>query len=162
VPETEPLFNNFAAFNLGIPKNDDIPFLYENKPDQYGVNPNPQGPSFIDYGLGAFLSDSPGVGQINPNNNWKRYEPQSNGKFQTATIRNVDKRPYPGFVKSYFHNGYMKSLKEVAENREDETTMPPITNRRRISFISSKAFSSLPLQAELTNFCARTGSLHSG
>ncbi|MGA8029916.1 MAG: cytochrome c peroxidase, partial [Bryobacteraceae bacterium] len=37
VPETEPLFADFAAFNLGLPKNDDIPFLYESKPDKYGV-----------------------------------------------------------------------------------------------------------------------------
>ncbi|MBV8478191.1 MAG: cytochrome C [Acidobacteria bacterium] len=113
VPDTEPLFTDFAAFNLGLPKNDDNPYLYEDKPDNYGVNPNPQGPSYIDLGLGAFLSDMPGVGQLNPNNRWKRFEPASNGKFQTATIRDVDKRPYPGFVKAYFHNGFVKSLKDV-------------------------------------------------
>jgi len=29
------------------------------------------------------------------------------------TLRNVDKRPYPGFVKAYGHNGYFKSLEEI-------------------------------------------------
>jgi cytochrome c peroxidase len=113
VPETEPLFTDFAAFNIGLPKNDDIPYLYESKPDKYGVNPNPMGTSYTDFGLGAFLSNGPGVGAINPNNNWKPYEPRSNGKFQAATIRDVDKRPYPTFVKAYFHNGFVKSLKDV-------------------------------------------------
>lgn len=112
-PEAEPWFTDFAAFNLGLPKNDDIPYLYEDKPDKYGVNPNPMGPSYTDFGLGAFLSDLPGVGTINPNNNWKQYEPKSDGKFQTATTRDVDKRPCPTFVKAYFHNGVIKDLKTV-------------------------------------------------
>jgi len=30
-----------------------------------------------------------------------------------STLRNVDKRPRPDFVKAYMHNGYFKSLKEV-------------------------------------------------
>jgi cytochrome c peroxidase len=124
VPETEPLFTDFAAFNLGLPKNDDIPYLYESTSDKYGVTPNPQGPSYTDFGLGAFLSDSPGVGTINPNNFWKPFEPQSNGKFQTATVRDVDKRPYPGFVKAYFHNGSMKSLKEVVHFYNTRDVLP--------------------------------------
>lgn len=43
--------------------------------------PNPQGPATTDTGLGAFLADSPGVGQVNPNYHWKEYETQANGKF---------------------------------------------------------------------------------
>jgi cytochrome c peroxidase len=35
------------------------------------------------------------------------------GRFQTPTLRNVDKRPYPSFVKAYGHNGYFKSLKSI-------------------------------------------------
>ncbi len=35
------------------------------------------------------------------------------GKHKVPTLRNVDKRPYPGFVKAYGHNGYFKSLKEI-------------------------------------------------
>ncbi|MBV9498657.1 MAG: hypothetical protein JO138_04735 [Acidobacteriaceae bacterium] len=113
VPETEPLFTDFAAFNLGLPKNDDIPFLYEDKPDKYGVTPNPQGPSYTDRGLGDFLRNAPSTGQINPKNRWMKFAEQSDGKFQTATVRDADKRPYPAFVKSYFHNGVIKDLKTL-------------------------------------------------
>ena len=35
------------------------------------------------------------------------------GKAQVPTLRNVDKRPYSGFVKSYGHNGFFKSLEEI-------------------------------------------------
>jgi cytochrome c peroxidase len=128
VPDTEPLFTDVAAFNLGLPKNDDIPYLYENKPDKYGVTPNSQGPSARDTGLGSFLSDQPGVGTINPNNAWKQYASQSTGKFQTATIRDVDKRPSPQFVKAYFHNGTMKSLKQVVHFYNTRDVLPKCTS----------------------------------
>jgi cytochrome c peroxidase len=35
------------------------------------------------------------------------------GKQKVPTLRNVDKRPGPGFVKAYGHNGYFKSLKGI-------------------------------------------------
>ena len=35
------------------------------------------------------------------------------GKHKVPTLRNVDKRPSPDFVKAYGHNGYFKSLKEI-------------------------------------------------
>ena len=35
------------------------------------------------------------------------------GKHKVPTLRNVDKRPYPEFVKAYGHNGYFKSLEEI-------------------------------------------------
>jgi cytochrome c peroxidase len=35
------------------------------------------------------------------------------GKQKVPTLRNVDKRPYSEFVKSYGHNGYFKSLKGI-------------------------------------------------
>ena len=40
------------------------------------------------------------------------YEPEL-GKHKVPTLRNVDKRPAPGFVKAFMHNGYFKSLKDV-------------------------------------------------
>jgi cytochrome c peroxidase len=49
----------------------------------------------------------------NPNPDWVVLAPQFDGKFRVPTLRNVDLRPYPGFVKAYMHNGYLKSLKEV-------------------------------------------------
>jgi cytochrome c peroxidase len=33
--------------------------------------------------------------------------------MKVPTLRSVDKRPYPGFVKSYMHNGYFTSLETV-------------------------------------------------
>ena len=67
----------FAAFNLGLPKNDDIPSWYENEPDKYGVTPNPQGTYYIDNGLGDFLRNAPGTGAINPNNDWMKFAAQN-------------------------------------------------------------------------------------
>lgn len=119
VPETEPLFTDFQAFNLGLPRNTHIPFYYESKPDKYGVTPNPMGFAYIDHGLGDFLR-SP----VNPNSSWEKYAQASDGKFQTATARDVDKRPYPGFVKAYFHNGVLKSLKEVVHFYNTRDVLP--------------------------------------
>jgi hypothetical protein len=39
--------------------------------------------------------------------------PQFDGLFKAPGLRNVDQRPYPGFVRSYMHNGVFKSLEEV-------------------------------------------------
>jgi len=45
-------------------------------------------------------------------------------KFQVSTLRNVDKRPRPDFVKAYMHNGYFKSLKEVVHFYNTRDTLP--------------------------------------
>ena len=65
---------------------------------------------FIDDGVGLFLSGQSGV---LPNSDWAQYTQNFNGKMQVSTVRNVDMRPYPTFVKAFMHNGYLKSLKEV-------------------------------------------------
>jgi cytochrome c peroxidase len=44
--------------------------------------------------------------------------------FQTATLRNVDKRPRPDFIKEYMHNGYLKSLKEVVHFYNTSQALP--------------------------------------
>jgi cytochrome c peroxidase len=101
----EPLFTDFAAENLGIPPNP------EDSP----------GPHKPDLGVGAFLANR----DQNPNfAEWSRYAPRYMGKFQTATLRNVDMRPYPEFVKAYTHNGYFKSLKEVVHFYNTRDTLP--------------------------------------
>jgi hypothetical protein len=41
------------------------------------------------------------------------YAPENDGKHRTVTLRNVDKRPSPDFVKSFGHNGYFKDLMMV-------------------------------------------------
>jgi cytochrome c peroxidase len=101
-----PLFTDFTAVNIGSPRNDDLPFLYENKPDPYGYVSNPDGPSFVDNGVGAFLQ-----GSTDPA--WNQLAPSFMGTFQVATARNADRRPYASFVKAYTHNGFFKSLKEL-------------------------------------------------
>jgi len=111
VADAAPLFTDFTSSNLGLPKNPSIPYYYESTPDQYGFVANPQGLNFVDLGVGAFLSGAQGTPV--PDQSWVQYAPSFNGKMQVPTLRNVDQLPYPGFVKAYMHNGYLKSLKEV-------------------------------------------------
>jgi cytochrome c peroxidase len=105
-----PLFTDFTSSNLGVPRNPKNPFYYQNKPDAYGFTPNPEGLSFIDFGVGSFLSRKSGD---LPNSEWAQYAKNFDGKMQVITLRNIDMRPYATFVKAYMHNGYLKSLKEV-------------------------------------------------
>jgi cytochrome c peroxidase len=121
--DVAPLFTDFTANNIGLPQNLALPYYCESKPDQFGYTPNPLGFAFIDLGLGAFLN---GTGAApNPNTlQWKQLAPLFNGTFQTATLRNVDKRPTPTFVKEYMHNGYLKSLKEVVHFYNTSQALP--------------------------------------
>jgi cytochrome c peroxidase len=118
-----PLFTDFTANNIGLPKNLALPYYCENKPDQYGYTANPAGLGYVDLGLGGFLN---GTGAApNPNTlQWKQLAPQFNGMFQDPTVRNVDKRPRPDFVKEYDHNGYIKSLKEQVHFYNTSQVLP--------------------------------------
>lgn len=92
-----PLFTDFTYDNLGIPRNPANPFY--NEPDW-----NPEGPSWVDLGLGGFFKafgydESVYAAEI--------------GKHKVPTLRNVALSPYKGFVKAYTHNGYFKSLEEL-------------------------------------------------
>jgi cytochrome c peroxidase len=115
-----PLFTDFTSANTGIPKNLAIPYYCESKPDQYGFTFNPQGFSATDLGVGAMLS-----GPNNPNPaQWRALAPLYNGKFQVPTLRNVDLRPRPDFIKAYMHNGYLKSLAEVVHFYNTSQALP--------------------------------------
>jgi cytochrome c peroxidase len=113
-PGEEPLFTDFTASNLGVPRNSGLQIYYEGRPDQRGYTPNLAGAAYLDMGVGSFLrtlqSDS---GQMNPDSEWIGLGPKFEAKFQVPTLRNVDMRPTPSFLKAYMHNGYFKSLKEV-------------------------------------------------
>lgn len=86
-----PLFTDFTYDNLGVPKNPENPvYAYD--------------PGFVDLGLGGFLMAAGFPEEV--------YAPEM-GKVKVPTLRNVDLRPYPGFVKSYGHNGYFKSLESI-------------------------------------------------
>jgi cytochrome c peroxidase len=123
--DAAPLFTDFTSSNLGLPKNTSIPYYFENKPDQFGFVANPMGMAYVDLGVGAFLSGA--QGSPVPDKEWMQLAPQFDGKMQVPTVRNVDQRPYPGFVRSYMHNGYLKSLKEVVHfyNTRDNVCATP-------------------------------------
>ena len=93
-----PLFTDFTYDNLGIPKNPDNPFYYISE------EWNPDGEDWIDPGLGGFLATVPTYSD-RASDNW--------GKHKVPTLRNVDKRPYPEFVKAYGHNGFFKTLYDI-------------------------------------------------
>ena len=122
--DVAPLFTDFTSANIGTPQNYALPFLYENKADQFGYIANTAGINYLDLGVGAFLvnlslpvlldesDNNIGTGR-NPNPAWAILAPNFNGKVQVPTCRDVDLRPRPTFVKAYTHNGYFKSLKAL-------------------------------------------------
>ena len=124
-PGEEPLFTDFTASNLGVPRNPELQIFYEGKPDSLGYSPNPAGGAYVDTGVGSFLrtlqSDS---GQLNPDSEWIKLAPKFDAKFQVPTLRNVDMRPRPDFVKAYMHNGYFKSLKDVVHFYNTRDVLP--------------------------------------
>jgi cytochrome c peroxidase len=118
-PGEEPLFTDFTASNLGLPPNPALPFYQESTPDQFGYTANPDGLKFLDRGVGGFLA-----GPQNPNREWAPLAKFFVGKYKTPTLRNVDERPRPDFVKAYMHNGYLKSLKEVVHFYNTRDALP--------------------------------------
>jgi cytochrome c peroxidase len=119
--DVAPLFTDFTANNIGLPKNLALPYYCESKPDQYGYTANPMGFGFVDLGVGGMLSST----SEDPNySQWSPLAPQFNGMFQTPTLRNADKRPRPDFIKEYMHNGYLKSLKEVVHFYNTSQALP--------------------------------------
>ena len=69
------------------------------------------GYNYVDYGLGA--NPNPGLDGTKFMLKTPGDVPKFRGLFQAATVRNVDLRPSPTFVKAYMHNGVFKSLKDV-------------------------------------------------
>jgi cytochrome c peroxidase len=118
-PGEEPLFTDFTASNLGLPPNPDIPFYEENAPDHFGFTANVLGLNFLDLGVGGFLDN-----RQNPDRQWEPGAKSFIGKYKTPTLRHVDKRPRPDFVKAYMHNGYLKSLQEVVHFYNTRDALP--------------------------------------
>ncbi|MGB6650522.1 MAG: cytochrome-c peroxidase [Bacteroidota bacterium] len=79
-----PLFTDYTYDNLGVPQNPANPFLY------MPADLNPDGPAFVDLGLGGVLND-----------------PAEHGKFKVPTLRNI------GLTAPYMHNGIFPTLREV-------------------------------------------------
>jgi cytochrome c peroxidase len=124
---TNPLFTCFGSSNLGLPLNPRIALFYETKPDPFGFTPNPYGFGWRDLGLGNFLRGSGPTGAVfgtwsSPNASWTQFAPKTDGQMQTMTARDVamtppqcpsTEAPGPYFQKEFFHNGYIKSLKQL-------------------------------------------------
>ncbi len=98
----KPLFTDFTFDNLGVPKNPENPF-YTDHPD------------FVDMGLGGFLAST---------SQWAGYAAANEGKFKVPTLRNVDRRPSPDFVKAYSHNGFFKSLEGIVHFYNTRDVLP--------------------------------------
>jgi cytochrome c peroxidase len=123
--DVAPLFTCFGSANLGLPLNPRDAFFYQTKPDFFGLTPNPLGFGYRDLGLGTFLRSSLGSAP-NPNAEWIPLAPSVDGQFEVVTARNAAMAPtqcptseapgVPGrgyFQKGFFHNGYIKSLKQL-------------------------------------------------
>jgi cytochrome c peroxidase len=124
-PGEDPLFTDFTASNIGTPANPRLPYYAENQPDGFGYVANPQGSSFVDGGVGSFLSKGHLLSQPSAvDARWLKLAPDNQARIQVPTLRNVDKRPYPAFVKAYGHNGYFTSLKAIVHFYNTRDVLP--------------------------------------
>jgi cytochrome c peroxidase len=124
-PGEDPLFTDFTASNIGIPRNPRLPYYAENQPDALGYVANPAGPSVVDGGVGNFLAHGHLLSQPSAvDARWLPLAPGNMARFQVPTLRNVDKRPHPTFVKAYGHNGYFKSLKSIVHFYNTRDVLP--------------------------------------
>lgn len=117
--DAAPLFTDFTAANLGVPRNRALRFYCETTPTATHHTPNPAGAAYVDHGVGGFLRS-----KDNPNPAWAWMAGQLDGAVRVPTVRNVDMRPRPDFVKAYMHNGYLKSLNEVVHFYNTRDALP--------------------------------------
>jgi len=76
---------------------------------------NPDGENWVDKGLGGFLETT---------EEYTQYTQENMGKHKVPTLRNVDLRPYEGFVKAFMRNGVFKTLKEVVNFSNTRISSP--------------------------------------
>ena len=132
-----PLFTCFGSSNLGLPLNPRNAFYYQTTPDSFGFTANPLGFGYRDLGLGTFLRS--GFGSwASPNSSWTQFAPTVDGQMQVSSARNVamtpsqcptTEAPGPYFQKEFFHNGYIKSLKQLVHFYNTRDVFPfPVTS----------------------------------
>ena len=116
-----PMFTCFGSANEGLPLNPRDAFYYQTTPDYLGFIGNPLGFGYRDLGLGTFLRSGFGSWP-SPNITWRQFAPLNDGMMQVSSARNVamvppqcptTEAPGPYFQKEFFHNGYIKSLKQL-------------------------------------------------
>ena len=134
-----PLFTCFGSANEGLPLNPRDAFYYQTTPDQFGFTANPYGFAYRDLGMGTFLRSGFGSWP-NPNASWIPQAPTSDGTMQVSSARNVamtptqcpsTEAPGPYFQKEFFHNGYIKSLKQLVHfynTRDKQGYAYPVTS----------------------------------
>jgi cytochrome c peroxidase len=103
-----PLFTDYTYDNLGLPRNPANPFYR-------AADLNPAGDRWVDRGLGGFLETRP---------EWASLAAENLGKHRVPTLRNVDKRPSPSFVKSFGHNGAFRSLEAIVRFYNTRDVLP--------------------------------------
>ncbi len=109
-PDGEPaLFTDFTYDNLGFPKNPDNPWYA--MPAAY----NPDAKQWRDPGLGGFLQKVP---------RFAARARENMGKHRVPTLRNLDLRPRPDFVKAFGHNGYFKTVSAVVHFYNTRDVLP--------------------------------------
>jgi cytochrome c peroxidase len=128
-PTTGPdLWTNSCYANIGVPRNPNNPYYAQTDAASNPVGYNPEGNSYVDLGLGGVIYVEMGSppGNIGADGNDENDFLQINGAFKAPTLRNLDKRPSPDFVKCYSHNGFFKSLEQVVHfyNTRNLTTTP--------------------------------------
>jgi cytochrome c peroxidase len=124
-PGEDPLFTDFTASNIGTPRNPLLPYYAEDRPDARGYAANPTGESYVDPGVAGFLHEYQLLSHPSAvDARWLPLAPENEGRVQVPTLRNVDKRPYPTFVKAYGHNGYFKSLKSIVHFYNTRDLLP--------------------------------------
>jgi cytochrome c peroxidase len=132
--DVTPVFTCFGSANEGLPKNPRNSFYYETTPDAFGFTLNPGGFTYTDFGLGTFLRSGFGSA-ANPNSSWTQFASTVDGQMQVSSARNValtptscptTEAPGPYFQKEFFHNGYIKSLKQLVHfyNTRDKYRQP--------------------------------------
>lgn len=112
-----PEFTDFTYDNLGLPKNPHNPF-YRMPPS---INPDRE--AWIDTGLGGYLQTLP-ESYFTALGLEKAATVAANfGKHKVPTLRNLDLRPSPDFIKAYGHNGVFKSLEEIVKFYDERSAM---------------------------------------
>ncbi len=122
------LFTDASYENTGVPRNPHNPYYTQTNPNTDPAGYNPLGSKFVDIGLGATYYPTLGLppGNTGPGSNGRGDYLGINGAFKSPTLRNVDQRPFYGFVKSYTHNGFFKDLASIVHfyNTRNLTTCP--------------------------------------
>jgi cytochrome c peroxidase len=108
-------FTNWTYANIGVPRNPRNPFYKQTGKAADPLGYNPDGDRFVDLGLGAILYPARHLppGNLGPTGDGRGDFLEANGTFRVPSLRNVDKRPGPNFVKCYMHNGVFRNLKDV-------------------------------------------------